>query len=51
LNPKAEVTAIYYERMRVVKNFAFDAGKLQAEDVDAMVKQVRDALTVRKKKG
>lgn len=50
LNPKAEITALFYERMKIVKNFAFAPEKMQTEDVDALVKQVREGLTVRKKK-
>jgi len=50
LNPKAEITALYYDRMKVAKVHSFAPGRMQIEDADAIVKQVRDALTVAKKK-
>jgi hypothetical protein len=47
LDPKAEVTAFFYERMRLIESFTFEA--LDAKGVDAMVKKVRDGLPLKKK--
>jgi hypothetical protein len=49
LNPKAEVTVLFYDRLKVKQNYAFAPGALDAKHVDAMVKQIRDALPLKKK--
>jgi hypothetical protein len=48
INPKAEITGLYYENFKVVNNFVFAPGAMQTEDVDALVKQVREALARKK---
>ncbi len=44
LNPKADLTAIYYERMKVSNTWAFGPEALDAKDVDSIEKLVRGAL-------
>lgn len=46
---KADVTVLYYERMKVINNWEFADG-MKMEDVDAIVKRVRDTLPAKKKK-
>jgi hypothetical protein len=48
INPKADITGLYYENLKVVHNFAFAPGAMQTEDVDAIVKRVREALARKK---
>jgi len=48
LNPKAEITVLLYERMKIIENYAYAPGKLESKQVDAIMKRVRDALPVRK---
>jgi hypothetical protein len=49
LNPKAEATVLFYDRMKVIDNWTFAPGKLEAEDVESMVKKVRETLPIKKK--
>ena len=49
LNPKAEMTILFYERMKIIENYAFAPGALQDKDVERIVKGVREALPLRKK--
>jgi hypothetical protein len=49
INAKADVTVVYYERMKVVDNWAFGPDQMRAEDVDAIVKKVRDTVPRKKK--
>lgn len=51
LNPKADVTVVFYERLKVVDNWAFGPDALQAKDVDAVEKKLRETLPLTKKKG
>jgi hypothetical protein len=48
LNPKAEITVLFYERMKIIENYAYAPGKLDSKHVDLIVKRVRDALPLRK---
>jgi hypothetical protein len=48
LNPKADVTVLYYERMKINDHWAYGPDQLAAKDVDAMVKKVRDTLPLQK---
>jgi hypothetical protein len=48
LNSKAEMTVLFYERMKIIENYAFAPGKLKSKHVDLIVKRVREALPVRK---
>lgn len=50
LNPKADVTILFYERLRIMENYAFGADALQDKDVKMIVKHVKDTLPLRKKK-
>ncbi len=49
INPKAEVTVLFYERMKVIENFAFGPGALEADGVKMMDDRIRKALPLRKK--
>lgn len=50
LNPKAEVTVLFYVKHKVLANFAFPEGKLTEEDADRIVKTVDDTFKKKKKK-
>jgi len=50
INAKADVTVLYYERMKVLDSWAFGPDQMRMEDVDAIVKKVRDTLPRKKKK-
>jgi hypothetical protein len=45
INPKADVTVLFYIKHKVVANFAFAEGKMAASDVDTIIKAVDDSLT------
>lgn len=49
LNPKAEVTVLFYERMKISDTWAFGAAELDGKNVDAIVKKVRETLPLKKK--
>lgn len=49
INPKADVTVVYYERMKVVDSWAFGPDQMRMEDVDAIVKKVRETVPRKKK--
>jgi hypothetical protein len=49
LNPKAEITLLFYERMKVIQNYAFAPGALEAKDVDSIVARIRKELPFKKK--
>jgi hypothetical protein len=42
------VTVLYYERMKVINSWPFADG-MKMEDVEAIVKRVRDTLPIKKK--
>jgi hypothetical protein len=44
INPKAEVTVLFYIKHKVLANFAFPEGKMQASHVDNIIKFIEDAL-------
>jgi hypothetical protein len=48
LNPKAELTVLFYERMKIIENYAYAPGQLESKHVDLIVKRVREALPLRK---
>lgn len=50
LNPKAEMTVMYYERVKIVENWAFGPGALKEEDVKTIVAKVRAELPLKKKR-
>ena len=50
LNPKAEATILFYERYKITETWAFAPEALKEEDVKNIVKKVREALPLRKKK-
>ncbi len=49
INPKADVTIIFYERMKISDKWAFAPEQLQGKEVDALVKKVRETLPLKKK--
>ncbi len=49
INPKAEQTVIYYERMKVLENWTYAPEQLDAKHIEAMVKRIRDTLPTKKK--
>lgn len=49
INPKADVTVLFYERMKVIDSWAFAPEGLQEKDVEAIVKRVRETVPVKKK--
>lgn len=49
LNPKAEMTVLFYERMKIIENFAYGPGTLDAKTVEAMVTRIREGLPLKKK--
>ena len=44
INPKAEVTVLFYVKHKVLANFAFAEGKMTPDDVSKIIKTVNDAL-------
>jgi hypothetical protein len=40
INPKAEVTVLFYKKHKVLANFAFAEGKMTTEDVDKIIQTV-----------
>ena len=40
----AGVTVLLYNKRKVVKNFAFETGKFEEKDVEAVVSSVKDIL-------
>ncbi len=48
LNPKAEVTVFFYEKHKLLANFAFGEGQMTGADVDRIIKTV-DAILAKKK--
>lgn len=49
LNPKAAVTILFYERLKITDNWAFAPAALQDKDVKAIMKRVSEALPSKKK--
>lgn len=50
INPKSEVTVLFYVKHKVLANFAFPEGKLTEEDADRIVKTIDDTFKKKKKK-
>jgi hypothetical protein len=48
LNPQAEMTVLFYERMKILENCAFAPGALDGKHVKTMVDRVREALPLKK---
>jgi hypothetical protein len=51
LDPKMEQTILFYDRMKIVDTWPFEPGAMEAKDVEAIVKRVRDAVPLRKQIG
>ena len=50
LNPKAETTVLFYERMKITDNWAFAPEQMQLKNVESIEKRIRQALPLKKKK-
>jgi hypothetical protein len=50
VNPKADVTVVFYQKLKVIENWAFEAGKMTDDHVAAIMKKVDETLTMAKKK-
>ena len=44
IDPKTEVTVLFYDRLKVVANWSFEPGKMTEADADAILKRVDEAL-------
>jgi hypothetical protein len=49
IDPKADVTVIFYNRLKVLDNWAFEAGKMSEAEVSAVAKQIETRLQEGKK--
>ena len=49
LNPKAEITILYYDRLKILENYAYPSGALQTQDVEAITKRLQEIVPVKKK--
>ncbi|MSQ95194.1 MAG: hypothetical protein EXR98_11650 [Gemmataceae bacterium] len=49
ISPKAELTILFYERLKIMENWAYAPGALEGKDVEMIVKKVRDGLPLKKK--
>ena len=49
LDAKADITVLFYERLKIIENYAFRPDALEAKDVEMIVKRVRETLPLRKK--
>jgi hypothetical protein len=50
INPKTDATVVFYNRLKVAGNWAFEEGKMGDADIDAIMKKVDDTLAAGKKK-
>jgi hypothetical protein len=50
ISPKAELTLLFYERMKVLENYAFAPGALDAAQVEAIGARLNELLPAKKKK-
>jgi hypothetical protein len=50
INTKADVTVVFYNRLKVAANWAFEEGKMNDADIDAIVKKVDETMAGGKKK-
>lgn len=50
LNPKAEVTIVFYQKLKVLANWAYPEGKFGDEEIDKVMKTVNEVLGEGKKK-
>ncbi len=49
LNAKADVTILYYERLKIQESWVFAAGGILDKDVEPIIKRVREGVTGKKK--
>ncbi len=48
LDPKMEQTILFYDRMKIIDTWSFEPGALEAKDVEAIVKRLREKVPLRK---
>jgi hypothetical protein len=51
LDAKAEQMILFYDRMKIVDSWSFEPGAMEAKDVEAIVKRLRDKVPLRKQLG
>jgi hypothetical protein len=49
INPKAELTVIFYDRMKVIETYAYAPGAFEANDGKAIMDRVREEMSPKKK--
>jgi hypothetical protein len=49
LNPKADMTVLFYERLKITEAYTYAPGALESKHVDMMIDRVREVLPIRKK--
>jgi hypothetical protein len=49
LEKDAEITVLFYERMKIRNKFVFAPDKLEAKDVEAIIKGIHESLSLKKK--
>ena len=50
LNPKAELTVVFYKQLKVVENYTYQPGKMTQDDVDSIIDKVEKTLKAAKKR-
>jgi len=46
---EADITVVYYNKKKVVKNFAFEAGKMTEKDLTKVIEEIKAILPDEKK--
>ena len=49
LDKNAEMTVLFYERMKIRDKFVYAPEKFEAKDADAIIKRLHEALPAKKK--
>ena len=44
ISPRADITVIFYRRLKVLENFAFEPGKMTDDDVTSVIGKVEKRL-------
>jgi hypothetical protein len=50
LNPKAEVTIVFYQQLKVIENYAYPPDKMTQDDADAIFTKIQTTLAEAKKR-
>lgn len=51
LDAKKEQTILFYDRMKIIDTWTFEPGAMEAKDVEAIVKRLREKVPLRKQVG